>query len=102
MGAIETKAFKKGDDVVETKTFKSGNSVAVRLPKELGLEAGAEVTIRKIGNRLEIAPRIDPEQEKRALLEMLDEIRAIWEEAGGPPEPGRREPIEFPDRPGLY
>ena len=42
------------------------------------------------------------EQEKRALLEMLDEIRAIWEEVGGPPEPGRREPIEFPDRPGLY
>lgn len=102
MGVIQTKGFENGDDVVETRTFKSGNSVAVRLPKELGLEAGAEVTIRRIGNRLEIAPRIDPEQEKRALSEMLEEIRAIWEDAGGPPEPEMREPVEFPDRPGLY
>jgi hypothetical protein len=68
----------------------------------LGFEAGTEVTIRRIGNRLEIAPLLDPAQERQALRDMLDEIRAIWEEAGGPPEPQRREPIEFPDRPGLY
>lgn len=102
MGALDHDGFKDGDEVVETRTFKSGNSVAVRLPKELGYEAGADVTIRRIGNRLEIAPLLDPAQERQALRDMVNEIRAIWEEAGGPPEPQRREPIEFPDRPGLY
>ena len=102
MGVLEVDGFKGGKDAVETRTFKSGNSVAVRIPKELGFEAGTEVTIRRIGNRLEIAPLLDPAQERQALRDMLDEIRAIWEEAGGPPEPQRREPIEFPDRPGLY
>jgi antitoxin VapB len=29
----------------KTKTFKSGNSVALRLPKALGLEEGDEVTV---------------------------------------------------------
>ena len=102
MGAPNRKDFRDGNAVVETRTFKSGNSVAVRLPRELGFEAGTEVTIRRIGDRLEIAPLLDPAQERQALLDMLDEIRAIWEEAGGPPEPQRREPIEFPDRPDLY
>jgi antitoxin VapB len=88
--------------VIETRTFKSGNSVAVRLPKELGLEVGARVTIRRVGDKLEIAPRADAAEEKQALLDMTNKIRAIWDEAGGPPEPQPREPIEFPDRPGLY
>ena len=30
-----------------TKTFKSGNSVAVRLPKALGVEAGTEMRVRE-------------------------------------------------------
>jgi antitoxin VapB len=30
-----------------TKTFKSGNSVAVRLPKALGIEAGTEMRVRE-------------------------------------------------------
>jgi antitoxin VapB len=30
-----------------TKTFKSGNSVAVRLPKSLGIEAGTEMRVRE-------------------------------------------------------
>ena len=87
---------------IETRTFKSGNSVAVRLPRELGLEAGARVTIRRIGNKLEIAPQDDPAEEQRALQDMVSEIRAIWQAASGPPDPDPREPIEFPDRPGLY
>ena len=33
--------------MVRTKTFKSGNSVAVRLPKALGIEAGTEMTVRE-------------------------------------------------------
>lgn len=37
-----------------TRAFKSGNSVAVRLPKQLGLEPGTEVEVRhdKEGNIL--------------------------------------------------
>jgi antitoxin VapB len=30
-----------------TKTFKSGNSVAIRLPKALGIEAGTEMRVRE-------------------------------------------------------
>ncbi|HWT11324.1 MAG TPA: AbrB/MazE/SpoVT family DNA-binding domain-containing protein [Allosphingosinicella sp.] len=30
-----------------TRTFKSGNSVAVRLPKALGIEAGTEMRVRE-------------------------------------------------------
>ena len=32
---------------LKTRTFKSGNSVALRLPKALGLDAGAEMTVRE-------------------------------------------------------
>lgn len=86
--------------IVEGKTFRSGNSVAVRLPKELGFEAGTAVTIEKIGSRLEIRPAVDPDEEKRKLREMLDEIAAIWADAPYR-EIEKREPIEFPERPGL-
>jgi len=34
-----------------TKTFKSGNSVAVRLPKALGVEAGVEMIVREESGR---------------------------------------------------
>ena len=30
-----------------TRTFKSGNSIAVRLPKALGIEAGTEMRVRE-------------------------------------------------------
>jgi len=32
---------------IHTKAFKSGNSVAVRLPKALGVEAGTELVVRE-------------------------------------------------------
>lgn len=87
---------------IETKIFKSGNSVAVRLPKELGLEVDTRVTIERSGRGITIRPVIDPAQERLALRDLVDTIRAIWNEAGGPPETDKREPIDFPDRPGLY
>ena len=31
----------------KSRTFKSGNSVALRLPKSLGIEAGVEMTVRE-------------------------------------------------------
>ncbi|MET1111972.1 MAG: AbrB/MazE/SpoVT family DNA-binding domain-containing protein [Allosphingosinicella sp.] len=40
----------------KTKTFKSGNSVAVRLPKTLGIEAGVEMTVREERGRYIVEP----------------------------------------------
>ena len=84
--------------VIETRTFKSGNSVAVRLPTELGFAADVAVTIERVGNELKIRPLVDPVEEKRKLSELVAALRAI----GPVGEIETREPIEFPDRPGLY
>ena len=85
-------------NAVSSKTFKSGNSVAVRLPKALGIAADVEVVIERNGNALTIRPKVDPEAEKARLAALLADLRAI----GAPPDgPQEREPFEFPDRPGL-
>ena len=42
--------------VKTTKTFKSGNSVAVRLPKSLGVEAGTEMRVREESGRYILEP----------------------------------------------
>lgn len=39
-----------------TKVFKSGNSVAVRLPKSLGVEAGTEMRVREEAGRYILEP----------------------------------------------
>lgn len=39
-----------------TKTFKSGNSVAVRLPKALGIKEGTEMRVREEKGRYIIEP----------------------------------------------
>jgi antitoxin VapB len=46
-----------------TKTFKSGNSVAVRLPKSLGIEAGVPVTVREEHGKYIVEPaKKDPDR----------------------------------------
>lgn len=40
----------------KTKTFKSGNSVAVRLPKSLGVGPGVEMTVREERGRYIVEP----------------------------------------------
>ena len=40
----------------KTRTFKSGNSVAVRLPKALGVEPGVEMTVREERGRYIVEP----------------------------------------------
>ncbi|MFN0045359.1 MAG: AbrB/MazE/SpoVT family DNA-binding domain-containing protein [Sphingorhabdus sp.] len=78
--------------------FKSGNSVAVRLPKAFGVKPGDEFELIQRGGKLELRPILDPEYEKAQVTELVRRLRAL-----GPvknPEP--REPIEFPDRLGLY
>ncbi|GAA0301387.1 hypothetical protein GCM10009087_08940 [Sphingomonas oligophenolica] len=39
-----------------SRTFKSGNSVALRLPKSLGIEAGVEMTVREERGRFIVEP----------------------------------------------
>jgi antitoxin VapB len=42
--------------MVRAKTFKSGNSVALRLPKALGIEAGREMSVREERGKYIIEP----------------------------------------------
>jgi antitoxin VapB len=88
------------------KVFKSGNSLALRLPAELGLAAGMEMSLRvENGEHFSFEPierpkrkfnlrkvwgsatnlsLIDPEDRK------FEERRLLWdEEKEGPPEPQR-------------
>jgi antitoxin VapB len=82
----------------KTSAFKSGNSVAVRLPKEFGIRAGEGLELIRRGQNIEIRRVIDPEYEKSQVKELMRRLREL-----GPVEnPEPRDPIEFPDRPGLY
>lgn len=40
----------------KSRTFKSGNSVALRLPKSLGIAAGVEMTVREERGRYIVEP----------------------------------------------
>jgi antitoxin VapB len=84
--------------VHETKTFKSGNSEAVRLPQGIGFGLGVAVNIERDGDRVIITPAHDVAEAKRKLRALVETLRAL----GRPGEVQEREPIEFPDRPGLY
>ena len=42
--------------MLKTKTFKSGNSVAIRLPKALGVELGVEMIVREERGRYIVEP----------------------------------------------
>lgn len=79
--------------IVETHTFKSGNSEAVRLPKGLGFGIGASVEV--IGNGESVTIRRSRRRMTgKELVEALERL----------PKPDKvqdREPIEFPERPGL-
>ena len=75
-----------------TKTFKSGNSVAVRLPKQLGMAEGVEV---------EIEPREDGflvrRKPERTMKDLVEALRKLPK----PSRPMKRERIIFPKRRGL-
>ena len=81
-----------------SRTFKSGNSEAMRLPKGLGFGVGAEVVIERRGDELVLRAADDPEKERAAVKELVRKLNEI----GPVGEIEKREPIEFPDRPGLY
>jgi antitoxin VapB len=76
-----------------TKTFKSGNSVAVRLPKELGIVEGTELEIERTGDTVTIRPK-----HKKTMGDLVEALRKI----GPPPGPKlKRQKIVFPQRRGL-
>lgn len=83
---------------VRSKIFQSGNSVAVRLPKSFGFTADTEIEIEKRGRDVVIRTVVDPDEERRLLKAAMDELAAL----PAPREIETREPIYFPDRPGLY
>jgi antitoxin VapB len=75
-----------------TKAFKSGNSVAVRLPKDLGITEGMEL---EIDNRPDgVLIRRKPKYTGRDLVEALEKLPK-------PKRPMKRERIIFPKRRGL-
>lgn len=74
-----------------TRTFKTGNSVAVRLPKEIGIAENVDVEICREGEVVTIR------RKRLTNRELVEKLRKL-------PKPSyieEREPIEFPDRPGL-
>jgi len=73
-----------------TKTFKSGNSVAVRLPKALGIEAGTEMRVREEQGRYLLEP-VDQEPRKIDVSKFAG--KAPWL------RPLTREEREFDDAP---
>ena len=83
---------------VKSSSFKSGNSVALRLPKALGVKPGEQFELVRRGETIEVRPVVDIAKEKAELSELV----RILLELGPTKNPVFREPIEFPDRPGLY
>ena len=75
-----------------TKTFKSGNSVAVRLPKELGIVEGTEFEIENTGTGVLLRRR--PRYSGRDLVEALEKLPKLT-------KPFKRERIVVPRRPAL-
>jgi antitoxin VapB len=74
--------------MVRSKTFKSGNSVALRLPKALGIEAGREMSVREERGKYIVEP-VDGAARK------LD-VDKFWGKATGLKLPVTR---EFEERP---
>ena len=76
----------------KAKVFKSGNSVALRLPKALGIAEGTEMTVREEAGKFSFEPI---ERPKRKI-----DLTGIWGAA-----PGLRhltaEEKEFEDRPST-
>lgn len=73
-----------------TTAFKSGNSVAIRLPKTFGVEAGTELTIREEDGKV-IIERADTPPKRIDLTGVYGSIPGL--------KPLTREEREFDDSP---
>ena len=80
---------------IRSKTFKSGNSVALRLPKALGIKEGVEMTVREEQGRYVVEP-VEAER-KKIDLSFLDGRKSLGlrplspEEREIDPSPGLEE-----------
>ena len=74
------------------RTFKSGNSVAVRLPKELGIPEGTELEVEQ--SQTGVFLRRKPKKTVGALIKALEELPK-------PSTPFKAERLVFPKRRGL-
>ncbi len=83
---------------IHTKAFKSGNSVAVRLPKGFAIPAGAELELNKSGDTVTIKLTRDPAEAQRRMRKLTADLEAIGAPPGGVQ---KRDPFDWPDRPGL-
>lgn len=70
----------------------SGNSVAVRLPRGLGVAANSPFIVERRGSEIILRREDDPESVRAAMRALAAELLSH------PPTPQVREPIEFPDR----
>lgn len=70
-----------------TRIFKSGNSLAVRLPRGIAFEEGAEVVVRRQGGSLVVTP---------ARLDMAELVARL--KAGPPPTSIARPEFKPPKR----
>jgi antitoxin VapB len=73
-----------------TKTFKSGNSVAIRLPKALGIGPGVEMVVREERGRYVIEP-VEAKPRKIDLTGIYGSIPGL--------KPFTQEEREFEDSP---
>lgn len=86
--------------IVWSRTFRSGDDIAVCLPAVLGIEEGVEFELIENGHAIVLKPVDTPEMTAKKLAnwrKMLEDLRA----RGPVGEIEVREPIEFPERPGL-
>lgn len=63
--------------MVRTRTFKSGNSVALRLPKALGIPAGMEMRVRQERGRYVVEPLEPPETGKIDLTGIYGSVAGL-------------------------
>lgn len=73
-----------------TRTFKSGNSIAVRLPKALGIAAGIEMRVREDHGKYVLEP-VDEEPRKIDVSKFAGKLPWL--------KPLTREEREFDDSP---
>jgi antitoxin VapB len=77
---------------IRTKAFKTGNSIAVRLPKEVAFEEGAELVVERNGDVMTIYPA-----RRKTPADLVAELRKLPR----PPYIEERDTEEIPEPKGL-
>ncbi|MDE2595559.1 MAG: AbrB/MazE/SpoVT family DNA-binding domain-containing protein [Sphingomonadales bacterium] len=90
-GASGAAPTRSDAQVYRAKVFKSGNSLALRLPKALGLEAGMELDIEVLAGGAMTLRKAEPPRRR------ID-ISGFWGKAKGLKVPERR---DFDERPST-